>query len=182
MRGARDAPAGLELIREWDPQLILLDVVMPKIDGVSILPPYRALTQAPIFIISAKGGTDDKVAGLERGADQYLAKPFEIPELVARTRSALRRPLQDKPDELTYADLHIDLRERCVRRGRREIPLTRRVFSKDQLISLVWGEDAAVSPNAVETYVSYLRSKIDVPDCDPLIATVRGAGYAMRAL
>ncbi len=196
VRGARDALAGLELIREWHPHLILLDVMMPKIDGVSILPRYRALTQAPIFIISAKGGTDDKVIGLERGADQYIAKPFEIPELVARMRSALRRPLLDKPDELTYADLHIDLRERSVHRGKREIPLTRRefdllvtlmrqprrVFSKDQLISLVWGDDAAVSPNAVETYVSYLRTKIDKPECDPLIATVRGAGYAMRAI
>jgi DNA-binding response OmpR family regulator len=172
----------------------LLDVMMPKVDGISILPRYRALTQAPIFIISAKGGTEDKVFGLERGADQYIAKPFEIPELIARLKSALRRPLLDKPETLTYADLSIDLRTRTASRAGRELALTRReydllvtlarqpkrVFTKDQLITLVWGDEAAVSPNAVETYISYLRSKVDAPASEPLIATVRGAGYAMR--
>ncbi len=195
VRSARDGLAGLALIKEWEPDLILLDVMMPKVDGIAILPRYRALTQAPIFILSAKGGTDDKVLGLERGADQYIAKPFEIPELVARLRSALRRPLLDKPEQLTYADLTIDLRARTVRRGRRDLSLTRRefdllatlarqprrVFTKDQLISMVWGEEAAVSPNAVETYISYLRSKIDTPQSEPLIATVRGTGYALKA-
>lgn len=195
VRTARDGLAGLALIKEWEPDLVLLDVMMPKADGISILPRYRALTQAPIFIVSAKGGTEDKVLGLERGADQYVAKPFEIPELVARLRSALRRPLLDKPEQITYADLNIDLRARTVRRGPREMKLTRRefdllvtlarqpkrVFTKDQLISLVWGEEAAVSPNAVETYISYLRSKVDPPECDPLIATVRGTGYALKS-
>lgn len=195
VRAARDALAGLTLIKEFDPDLILLDVMMPKADGISILPRYRALTQAPIFIVSAKGGTGDKVLGLERGADQYIAKPFEIPELVARIRSALRRPLLDKPEQVTFGDLTIDLRSRSVRRASRDLTLTRRefdllvtlarqprrVFTKDQLISLVWGEDAVVSPNAVETYISYLRNKIDLPGCEPIIATVRGAGYAMRA-
>lgn len=195
VRTARDGLAGLALIKEWDPDLILLDVMMPKVDGIAILPRYRALTQAPIFILSAKGGTDDKVLGLERGADQYIAKPFEIPELVARLRSALRRPLLDKPEQLTYGDLTIDLRARAARRADTDLTLTRRefdllvtlarqprrVFTKDQLISMVWGEDAAVSPNAVETYISYLRNKIDLPGCDPIIRTVRGAGYAMQA-
>jgi DNA-binding response OmpR family regulator len=195
VRGARDGLAGLELVREWEPDLILLDVMMPKVDGISILPRYRSLTQAPIFIISAKGGTDDKVLGLERGADQYIAKPFEMPELVARLRSALRRPLLDKPQLLTYGDLTIDLRTRTARRAGHEIALTtrefdllaafmrqpKRVFTKDQLISMVWGEYATVSPNAVETYISYLRNKIDLPGSEPLIATIRGAGYALRA-
>lgn len=194
VRVARDGLAGLALIKEWEPDLILLDVMMPKVDGISILPRYRALTQAPIFILSAKGGTGDKVLGLERGADQYIAKPFETPELVARLRSALRRPLLDKPEHVTYGDLVIDLRTRSARRANKDISLTRRefdllvtlarqprrVFTKDQLISMVWGEDAAVSPNAVETYISYLRSKVDLPGCDPIITTVRGAGYAMR--
>ena len=195
VRTARDGLAGLDLLREWEPDLILLDVMMPKIDGISILPRYRSLTQAPIVIVSAKGGTDDKVTGLERGADQYIAKPFEIPELVARLRSALRRPLLDKPELLTVGELTIDLRTRTARRGGREITLTtrefdlltafmrqpRRVFTKDQLISIVWGEQATVSPNAVETYISYLRAKIATPHSDPLIATIRGAGYALRA-
>jgi DNA-binding response OmpR family regulator len=195
VRAARDGLAGLELVREWDPDIILLDVMMPKADGISILPRFRSLTQAPIVIISAKGGTEDKVLGLERGADQYIAKPFEMPELIARLRSALRRPLLDKPEVLTVGDLTIDLRTRMARRGDREITLTtrefdllaafmrqpRRVFTKDQLISLVWGEEAVVSPNAVETYISYLRAKIELPGCEPLIATIRGAGYALRA-
>ena len=195
VRTARDGLSGLDLLREWEPDLILLDVMMPKIDGISILPRYRSLTQAPIVIVSAKGGTDDKVTGLERGADQYIAKPFEIPELVARLRSALRRPLLDKPELLTVGELTIDLRTRTARRGGREITLTtrefdllaafmrqpRRVFTKDQLISIVWGEQATVSPNAVETYISYLRAKIATPQSDSLIATIRGAGYALRA-
>jgi two-component system response regulator MprA len=195
VRAARDGLAGLELVREWEPDLILLDVMMPKADGISILPRYRSLTQAPIFIISAKGGTGDKVLGLERGADQYIAKPFEMPELVARLRSALRRPLLDKPELLTYGDLTIDLRTRTARRGSREITLTtrefdllaafmrqpKRVFTKDQLITIVWGEQATVSPNAVETYISYLRNKIDLPGSEALIATIRGTGYTLRA-
>jgi two-component system, OmpR family, response regulator MprA len=194
VRGARDGLGGLELVRQWEPDLILLDVMMPKIDGISILPRFRSLTQAPIFIISAKGGTGDKVLGLERGADQYIAKPFEMPELVARVRSALRRPLLDKPELLTYGDLTIDLRTRSGHRGGREIALTtrefdllavfmrqpKRVFTKDQLITMVWGEQATVSPNAVETYISYLRNKIDFPGAEPLIVTIRGAGYALR--
>lgn len=194
VRAARDGLAGLELVKHWEPDVILLDVMLPKVDGISVLPRFRALTQAPILILSAKGGTDDKVLGLERGADQYIPKPVEIPELVARLRSALRRPLLDKPEILTFADLVMDLRMHTVRRGDREINLTtrefdllaafmrhpRRVFTKDQLISMVWGEEASVSPNAVETYISYLRSKIDPPDKEPLIATIRGAGYVLR--
>jgi two-component system response regulator MprA len=194
VRAARDAPAGLELVKEWEPDLILLDVMMPKVDGISALPAFRSLTQAPIVVLSAKGGTDDKVLGLERGADQYIAKPFEIPELVARLKSALRRPRLDKPELLTFRDLVLDLRHRAVRRNGREITLTtrefdlletfmrqpRRVFTKDQLITLVWGEDAEVSTNAVETYVSYLRTKIDAPGSRSLIATIRGVGYSLR--
>lgn len=194
VRAARDAPAGLELVRQWEPDLILLDVMMPKIDGISALPAFRSLTQAPIVVISAKGGTDDKVLGLERGADQYIPKPFEIPELIARLRSALRRPRLDKPEILTFHDLVLDLRHRSVRRAGREITLTtrefdlletlmrqpRRVFTKEQLITMVWGQDAEVSTNAVETYVSYLRTKIDLPNAPSLIATVRGVGYSLR--
>ena len=194
VRAARDAPAGLQLVREWEPDLILLDVMMPKVDGISALPAFRSLTQAPIVILSAKGGTEDKVLGLERGADQYIPKPFEIPELIARLKSALRRPRLDKPEILTYQDLVLDLRHRSVRRAGREVALTtrefdlletfmrqpRRVFTKEQLISLVWGEYAEVSTNAVETYVSYLRTKIDAPGTPSLIATVRGVGYSLR--
>jgi two-component system response regulator ArlR len=168
--------------------------MMPKVDGISILPRYRSVTQAPIFILSAKGDTDDKVLGLGRGADQYIAKPFEMPELVARLRSALRRPRIEEPDRLVFRDLTMDLATRTVSRAGKTIALTarefdllstfmrqpRRVFTRDQLITLVWGEDAMVTINAVETYVSYLRSKIDLPFGEQLLQTVRGIGYSLR--
>lgn len=191
VRSAQDGPAGLDLIREWEPHVILLDVMMPKIDGISILPRYRSATQAPILIVSAKDGTEDRVLGLRCGADEYIPKPFEMPELVARLRSALRRPILDRPERLTHADLTIDLRARSVHRGDRTIELTRRefdllvalareprrVFTKDQLIFSVWGDEATVTENALETYVSYVRSKIDSPGAEPLITTIRGIGY-----
>jgi DNA-binding response OmpR family regulator len=195
VRTARDGPSGLDAVKDWDPSLILLDVMMPKIDGISLLPRLRSLTQAPIFVLSAKGETGDKVLGLERGADQYLAKPFETPELIARIRSALRRPQLDAPEILTHADVEVDLRARRVRRGARNIILTtrefalleafmrypRRVFSKNELIDRVWGYDSEVSQNCVETFISYLRGKLNEPQEEALIITVRGAGYALRA-
>jgi DNA-binding response OmpR family regulator len=196
VKSARDGPAGLALAREWQPALILLDVMMPKIDGISILPRFRALTQAPIFIISAKGETGDKVLGLERGADQYIAKPFETPELIARIRSALRRPQLDQPDVLTYSDVEMNRNRRTVTRNGRNVPLTtrefalletfmrepQRVFSKDDLIDRVWGYDSEVSQNCVETFVRYLRIKLNAAENDdPLIATLRGAGYTLRS-
>jgi DNA-binding response OmpR family regulator len=195
VKAARDGPAGLVLAREWQPALILLDVMMPKIDGISILPRFRALTQAPIFIISAKGETGDKVLGLERGADQYIAKPFETPELIAHIRSALRRPQLDQPDVLTYSDVEMNRNRRTVTRNGRNVPLTtrefalletfmrepQRVFSKDDLIDRVWGYDSEVSQNNVETFIRYLRIKLNAAENDdPLIATLRGAGYTLR--
>jgi DNA-binding response OmpR family regulator len=195
VKSARDGPAGLALAREWQPALILLDVMMPKIDGISILPRFRALTQAPIFIISAKGETGDKVLGLERGADQYIAKPFETPELIARIRSALRRPQLDQPDVLTYSDVEMNRNRRTVTRNGRNVSLTtrefalletfmrepQRVFSKDDLIDRVWGYDSEVSQNNVETFIRYLRIKLNAAENDdPLIATLRGAGYTLR--
>jgi DNA-binding response OmpR family regulator len=196
VRAARDGLAGLEAIRDWEPSLILLDVMMPKIDGISILPRFRALTQAPIFILSARGETGDKVRGLESGADQYLSKPFETPELIARIRSALRRPQLDEPQILTDGDLTMDRDRRIVRRGSHVLSLTarefalleifmrkpRRVHSKEELIDRVWGINSEVTLNCVETYVSYLRTKLKVTqECEPLIVTIRGAGYILRA-
>lgn len=196
VRTARDGLAGLEAIRDWEPALVLLDVMMPKIDGISILPRFRALTQAPIFILSAKGETGDKVLGLERGADQYIAKPFETPELIARIRSALRRPQLEEPQVLTNGDVEMDLEKRLAWRGARTLALTprefalletfmrrpRRVFSKEELIDRAWGVNSEVSPNCVETFISYLRVKLnESAQSEPLIATVRGAGYVLRA-
>ena len=195
VRSAPDGPSGLSLVKEWTPDAILLDVMMPKIDGISLLPELRRVTQAPIFVVSAKGQTNDKVRGLESGADQYIAKPFEIPELVARVRSALRRPRLQAPEVIAFRDLSIDLQTRRVVRSGRAIDLTtrefdllaafvrepRRVFTRDQLITMVWGDGAVVTGNAVETYVSYLRHKIDYGFPEQLLHTVRGVGYSLRS-
>jgi len=194
VRSANDGLSGIALVRDWEPELVLLDVMMPKLDGITALPELRRVTQAPIIVLSAKGGTDDKVLGLDRGADQYIGKPFEIPELIARLRSALRRPRLEAPETLTFRDLTVDVATRSVRRSGKEILLTtrefdllatfirqpRRVFTREQLIDAVWGFDSAVSLNAVETYISYLRGKVDADFPEHLIHTVRGVGYSLR--
>jgi len=195
VRSAPDGPSGLNVVREWEPDAVLLDVMMPKVDGIAMLPELRRVTQAPIFIVSAKGGTDDKVLGLDRGADHYVAKPFEIPELVARIRSALRRPRLESPEIVTFRDLSLNLQSRRVIRSGKAISLTtrefdllaaflrepRRVFTREQLITQVWGDHSSVTGNAVETYISYLRHKIDYGFPEPLLHTVRGVGYALRS-
>jgi DNA-binding response OmpR family regulator len=195
VRSAPDGLSGLSLVREWTPDAILLDVMMPKIDGIALLPELRRVTQAPIFVVSAKGETNDKVRGLESGADQYIAKPFEIPELVARVRSALRRPRLETPEVIAFRDLSVDLQTRRVVRNGRAIDLTtrefdllatfvrepRRVFTRDQLITMVWGDGSAVTGNAVETYVSYLRHKVDYGFPEQLLHTIRGVGYCLRS-
>jgi DNA-binding response OmpR family regulator len=174
---------------------IVLDVMLPFVDGLELLPMLRRITEAPIIMLSAKADTDDRISGLRRGADDYVSKPFEISELVARLHSALRRPRLEQPSIVSYADLSIDLDRRDVKRGDRRIELSareyallltfvrnpERVFTRDQLLDLVWGTDRDVGPGAVETYVSYLRAKIDAGFDPKLIRTIRGAGYALRA-
>jgi len=194
VRSAGDGQAGVALVRDWDPDVIVLDVMLPKIDGIALLPMFRQLTEAPIVMLSAKGEVDDKVAGLSGGADDYLSKPFEITELVARLDSALRRPKLAKPQTVRYADLAIDLETRTVLRDGRSIELSARefdllvalarnplrVFSRDQLLDMVWGAHRDVGQGAVETYISYLRTKIDSGFRTRLIHTHRGAGYSLR--
>jgi len=193
VRSAEDGHAGLELVRDWDPDLILLDLMMPKIDGISLLPMLRRYTQAPIVILSAKGGALDKALGLERGADYYIGKPFEVPEIVAFLRTALRRPSLKNPEYLTCRDLTVDLQSHSVERAGRAISLSRtefdllvallreprRVLTREQLLDEVWG-DRNVTPNAVDTYVSYVRTKVDLPFDEQLIRTIRGVGYTMK--
>src|SRR5580704_11622871 len=194
VRSAADGQAGLALVRGWTPDVIVLDEMLPKIDGIALLPMFRQLTEAPIVMLSAKGEVDDKVAGLSGGADDYVSKPFEIAELVARLESALRRPKLAKPHTVRYADLSIDLDTRTVMRDGREIELSarefdllvalarhpQRVFTRDQLLDMVWGAHRDVGQGAVETYISYLRTKVDVGFRSRLIHTHRGAGYSMR--
>jgi two-component system response regulator MprA len=145
-------------------------------------------------MLSAKGEVGDKVAGLSRGADDYLAKPFEMPELIARLETALRRPRLAQPQTLRFADLEVNLETREALRGAKRIALSareydllvallrspNRVFSRDQLLDQVWGTERFVGPGAVETYISYLRAKVDNGFPKRLIHTHRGAGYSLR--
>jgi len=194
VRSAADGRTGLQLVRDWRPDAIVLDVMLPFVDGLELLPMLRRITEAPILMLSAKADTDDRITGLRRGADDYIPKPFEMTELVARLHSALRRPRLEQPSIVAYSDLSIDLDRREVKRGDRRIDLSareyallltfvrnpERVFTRDQLLDLVWGTDRDVGPGAVETYVSYLRAKIDAGFEPKLIRTIRGAGYALR--
>jgi len=181
VRAVPDGQACLQAVRDWSPELVVLDVMLPKVDGVALLPKLRQLTEAPIIMLSAKGEMADKIAGLGGGADDYIAKPFEMQELLARIETALRRPRLAYPTALRYADLVVDLETRDVQRSGRKIELSarefdllvtllrhpHRVFSRDQLLDL-------------ETYISYLRAKVDADFNPKLIQTHRGAGYSLR--
>ena len=184
------------VIDEWQPEVVLLDVMLPFADGFTLLPRIRSHTQAPIIMLTAKGDVDDKVTGLQLGADDYVAKPFALSELVARIGAALRRPSIGSTGKLHYADLNVDPRTREVHRGGTSISLTNRefnllvtllrephrIFTKEQLLELVWGRDFNGEIGVVETYISYLRAKLDANYPTKLIQTVRFAGYTLRAV
>ncbi|HYZ17374.1 MAG TPA: response regulator transcription factor [Candidatus Acidoferrum sp.] len=194
VRSVPDGPTAIPLIKDWKPEAILLDVMLPKVDGIEMLPVFRRLTEAPILMLSAKGEVEDRVQGLDHGADDYVAKPFEMSELVARLRSALRRPRLEHVEVITYADVEVDLTTRTVRRGGRQLDLSpleyellvtllrhpRRVFTREQLLDLVWGPDSDVGPGNVERYISYVRAKVDEGAPTRLIHTIRGVGYSLH--
>jgi DNA-binding response OmpR family regulator len=195
VRSADDGEGGIALARSWKPDAVVLDVVLPGLDGMAVLGRLRAFTQVPIVLVSALGDVTDRVAGLNAGADDFVPKPFDLDELAARLRSALRRPRLEHADVVRFADLELDLELRSARRNGRRIDLStreytllmtllrrpRRVFSKGELAELVWGADRAIAPNTVETYISYLRAKVDRPPEPPLIRTIRGVGYTLSA-
>jgi DNA-binding response OmpR family regulator len=195
VRGANDGRSALETVREWSPEVILLDVMLPEVDGFTLLPSLRRATEAPIIMLTAKRETAAKVAGLSRGADDYVCKPFELEELIARLNSALRRPRIEARQTFAYADLIVDASRRTVFRGSRSVSLSARefdlllalvrqpeyVFTRSQLLDIAWGIDRDVVPNTVETYICYLRAKIDSGERVKLIQTLRGVGYSLRA-
>lgn len=187
---------GLHAAVTGDHQLIILDVMMPGIDGYAVLTALRSAKQTPVLMLTARGSTDDKVKGLELGADDYLVKPFEFAELLARARALLKRgqaaPLQDL---LRVADLEVDaVKHRAIRAGVR-IDLTAREFalltllmrrtgevlSRTQIASLVWDINFDSETNLIEVAVRRLRAKIDDPFPTKLLHTVRGVGYVLEA-
>jgi two-component system, OmpR family, response regulator MprA len=195
VRTAPDGPAGLDLVKDWEPDLIVLDVMMPMVSGIELLPMLRRVTDAPVVMLSARGEVDTKISGLAHGADDYLSKPFEMQELIAHIDAKLRRPHLENRNVIAYDEITVNLDEHTVVRAGKRVDLSpleydllvtllrrpRRVFTRDELLDLVWGNDKDVGQNAVERYISYLRSKIDDGFTKPLIQTVRGAGYTIRA-
>jgi two-component system response regulator MprA len=194
---AQTGADGLRSVAESPPDLIILDIMMPGVDGIEVCRRLRAAGEGmPVLLLTARDAVPDRVKGLDAGADDYLVKPFALEELLARVRALLRRGGSRAPEEavqsaLTYADLTLDPATREVRRGDRLIELTvkefellhlfmqypRQVLSKDLLMDRVWGHDWSGESNVVEVYVMYLRQKLGEPR---LIQTVRGVGYVLK--
>ena len=183
-----DGNAALQRARERPFDLVVLDIMLPGLDGISVCRRLRATGSMPILLLTALGGTAERVRGLDSGADDYLVKPFAYEELLARVRALLRRAAP--ADHLRFGDLRVEPASRAAWRAERLIDLTqtefdllqhfmrhpRQVLSREQLIDAVWKGEAE-SDNVVAVYIGYLRQKLGQP---PLLHTVRGAGYALR--
>lgn len=188
----------LDIFRNNPPDLVLLDVMLPGIDGIEVCKLIRAESMVPIIMLTAKGDTHDVVLGLEAGADDYMVKPFRHPsELIARIKTRLRRTNSDIAGLLAISDLSIDVQAHHVLRGNKVISLTRlefdllvalakepgRVFTRDALLSEVWGYRHSTDTRLVNVHVQRLRSKIEHdPENPEIVVTVRGVGYKAGAL
>ena len=189
------ARQALEKFDDFRPHLLVLDVMLPDLDGFEVARRLAGQrSEVPIIFLTARDTTEDKVRGLTLGGDDYMTKPFSVEELIARIRVILRRIGVDAQGSvLTFEDLELDEETREVRRGRRLIELTdtefrllrylmlnpRRVLSRGQILDHVWDYDFGGDGRVLETYISYLRKKVD-RDETPLIHTVRGVGYVLR--
>ncbi len=186
-----DGGLALAQVERSLPELIVLDVAMPGMDGLAVTRRLRAKGLAvPILLLTARDALSERVAGLDAGADDYLVKPFEVDELTARIRALLRRNHPPDPGQLAFADLTLDPQTALARRGGRELGLTRReaellallmrnaraVVSRELALDEVWGGEGEAGPNVVDRYVAYLRRKLGDP---PLIHTVRGVGFRL---
>jgi len=192
-----DGEAGLSAARDRQPDLVLLDLMLPGIDGLTVCKRLRSGSDVPILILTAKDAVPDRVAGLDAGADDYVIKPFSFDELLARVRALLRRrqPTDAAGQEvLRFADLRVNPATHEVHRGERRVDLTarefellyffaqhpRQVLTRDVLYDRIWGYDFGGESNIIEVYVRYLRSKLEDAGEPRLIQTVRGVGYALR--
>jgi two-component system OmpR family response regulator len=196
VQSASTGRQALDAISTFRPHLVLLDVMLPDLDGFEVARRIRQEgRRVPIVFLTAKDATEDKVRGLTLGGDDYVSKPFSLEELLARVRAVLRRVSDsaESGSKLVFSDLELDEETREVFRGSRSIDLTptefkllrylmmnpRRVISKAQILDYVWEYDFGGDANVVETYISYLRKKVDV-ESPSLIHTIRGAGYSLR--
>ena len=191
---ASDGPSGLALARSEVPDLVILDWMLPGLDGLEVCRRLRAAGPTPILMLTARESVSDRVLGLDAGADDYLVKPFEFDELVARVRALLRRARPEAADLLTFADLRLDTGTHQAYRGERPIELTakeyelldlflrhpRQVLTREVIFDRVWGYDFGGESNIIEVYVRYLRQKTEAGGEPRLLHTVRGVGYVLR--
>ena len=196
VEAATDGGTALAAIERHAPDVVVLDVMMPGVDGLAVTRRLRDKgNRVPILMLTARDGVNERVEGLDVGADDYLVKPFELEELLARVRALLRRTAPPTATELLhFADLSLDLGSLEARRGGRRIELTvteanllelflrnpRQVLPRSLIYERVWGYDFSHSSNALDVYVGYLRRKTEAEDETRLIHTVRGTGYVMR--
>ena len=193
---AADGDAALERIgADSEPDAVILDVMMPGTDGLEVCRTLRASgNRLPVLMLTARGAVDDRVAGLDAGADDYLVKPFALDELFARLRALLRRRGAEEAETLRYADLELDVTTREVRRADEPIELTRtefallelflrnpkQVLTRSVIYERVWGYDFGFGSNSLDVYIGYLRRKTEAGGEPRLVHTVRGVGYVLR--
>jgi DNA-binding response OmpR family regulator len=194
VRTAGDGIEALEAAGEFMPDLVILDLGLPRLDGVEVCRRLRAQSDVPILILTARSQTDDRVVGLDSGADDYIVKPFERQELLARMRALMRRRPPRGSASLRVGDLTLNPDTREVRRADRELELTNREFelleylmrnerlvvSRERLLEEVWGYDPMAMTNTIDVFISNLRRKLEAGDEPRLLHTKRGAGYVIR--
>jgi DNA-binding response OmpR family regulator len=191
---AADGPAALASVRARSPELIILDVLLPTLDGVEVCRQLRTLGGPPVIMLTARDAVEEKVGGLDAGADDYMTKPFVLAELMARVRAVLRRHAPQSTTIIRVADLTLDLGGRQVWRGERLLGLTTREFdllaylarnagqvlTHSLLLENVWGYDCEIESNVVKVYIASLRGKMNAEGEPDLIQAVRGVGYVVR--
>ncbi len=186
---AQDGATGLRIARDDPPDLVVLDLMLPGLDGLEVCRRLRAADDVPILVLTARGTVSDRIAGLDSGADDYMVKPFSIDELLARVRALLRRKGPQEEIELKFSDIRMDTRSHEVWRGERQVELTakqydlleyflrhpRQVLSAETIYAHVWGN--TYDSNVVQVFIRNLRQRLGEPD---LIQTIRGAGYVLK--
>ena len=191
---APDGEAGLDIARDNPPDLVLLDLMLPGLDGLEVCRRLRSVSDVPILMLTARESVEDRVTGLDAGADDYLVKPFAFDELMARVRALLRRAQPTKPQVYRFGDLELDTGTRQGRRAGRLFDLTakeyellelfmrhpRQVLTREIIFDRVWDYDFGGESNIIEVYVRYLRQKTEGDGLPRFIHTVRGIGYVLR--
>jgi len=190
-----DGEEGLFMAGNYPYDAVILDVMLPTMDGFTVLKELRAQNiRVPVLMLTARGGMGDKVKGLDTGADDYLVKPFEFPELVSRLKAVIRRNKGEASSLVSIGDLIIDINSRTVKRADKEIRLSSReyrilvylclnrgrVISREQITEYIYDPDHESDSNIIDVYISYLRNKVDKGHAEKLIHTIRGEGYIIR--